>query len=257
MTGQAIEECLSFKAELFNEETKVTEVRSFTLQCHPSTFLEIKKAIEKNFSIPVCVQTLFHQSCYVADSDNPKSSYIRSGDTFSVFYPGKGNCRKVIEVVDWLKRLGAALSHRLQYMREGTFHPDMVSNEYETLLSVEYAETSRDLCLNLIYPWTDRTKYVNKLHFDSLGGVQLALNVYKLLVSARLDNIIMFRSHYLETVCGLFVANFTQNFPLRRRIIEHGGLELTIQTFLWTQITSSSRPNTVDAIEVSLYAICK
>ena len=245
-------ECLSFQAELICEGTKTTEVRSFTLKSQPSTFLDIKRAIEKEFSIPVCVQRLSHQSCVVMDLDNPVLSYVRSGDTFTVCYPSRGDCVRVVKVIEWLKRLVNAISHRLQYGA-------VVSKEYHTLLSMEYADVSKDFCLCLIYPWTDQTKYVNKLHFDSLGGVELALNLYKSLETARQKNVALFRRDYLEIHCALFVANFTQTFPLRRRIIQHGGLELSIETFLWTPITSNlvSKPYASEAIEVSLYAICK
>lgn len=257
MNGHGGIECLSFYVELVCEESGTTEVKQFTLDCQPSSFLDIKKGIEKDFSIPVCVQSLFHQSCKVADLDNPLLSYVRSGDTFTVYFPARGDCERVVGVVEWVRRLTDTISHRLQYRREGTYNPAMIPNEYQTLLSSQYAQTSRDLCLSLIYPWTDKTKYVNKLHFDCLGGVELVMKLYKILVSARLDGIIMYKSHYLETVCGLFVANFTQTFPLRRRINQYGGLESSIQTFLWSPVNSTSRPHSSDAIEVTLYAICK
>ena len=244
-----------YRVELVCEETKSTEVSSLKLQSHPSTFLDIKKAIEESFSVPVCVQTLLHQSCKVADQDDPLSSYIRSGDTFTVHYPAKGDCERVIKAVKWLKQLADAVSHRLQYHRLGTFHSSLITNDYQTLVFED--ETSRDFCLNLMYPWTDKTKYVNKLHFDSLGGVELALNVYNTFVTARSHEIILFKSHYMEVVCSLFVANFTHTFPLRRRILEHGGLELSMKTFLKSQSVKGSILPFNDAVEVSIYAICK
>lgn len=246
--------------ELYCEETNTCKTRSLALppECH--TFLDIKKAVENFFSIPVCVQTLSHQSNKMADSASLSSSYVRSGDTFQVSYPIEGDCQKVREIVKWLEKLADSLSHVKRttpdgcvYRLEGTGYV-----KYTELISGEYTEAATDLSLNLVFPWVDKTKYVNKLHLDSLGGVKLLLSVYECLVSARQSNVIMFRAHFLEMACALFVANFTQTFPLRRRILEYGGLDFCINSFLRSPVDGmDENVALLDAIEVALYAICK
>jgi hypothetical protein len=237
------------------EESKTTEVKILRLQSQPDTFLDVKRAVEANFSIPACVQTLLHQSTKVSDCELLQSYYIRSGDTFQVVYPIEGNCKDVIRVVEWLKKLSSVFamhSNVRKYSKDESFQIDAVGyNKYSALTSGENMDFIQDLALNLVYPWTDKTKYVNKLHMDSLNVVELVMHIYKSLVLARLNEISLRRGHYVEIACALFVANFTQTFPLRRQILKHGGLDHCIHTFVTNALSSAN------AIEVSLYAICK
>lgn len=258
-----VEEDWTFEVELVCEETKETKSKRLTLSSQPYTFLEIKKAIEKSFSIPVCVQSLLHQSNKVADSDSLQSSYVRAGDTFQVTYPIEGDCERVIEVVEWLKKLVDAFTQITEPTPQGySFHLGGLGYlKYQMLTSGQYTETAKDLSLNLMFPWMDKSKYVNKLHFDSLAGARHLLSIYKCLVKARLKKVYLPRGHFLEMVCALFVANFTQTFPLRRRIIEYRGLDLCVNTFLMAPVVATEQATayraSYDAIEVSLYAVCK
>lgn len=249
---------MEFHVVLTCEESKTSKTKSLKLHSEPDTFLDIKKAIEKSFSIPMCVQTLFHQSTKVTDSERLSAYYTRNGDTFQVIYPIEGDCENVIQVVEWLEMLVDAFSHSTvdDLNGSGSFELDELGYfKCAALMSGQYMEVARDLAQNLVFPWTNKTKYVNKLHMDSLGVVRLVMHVYKCTLSALLSETPLYRGHYLVVVCALFVANFTQTFPLRRRIIEHGGLEFCVQTFVRHNLRDLL--NSSEAMEVSLYAICK
>lgn len=246
---------LTLQVELVSEGEKSSELKSLTLKAEPRTFLDIKKAIEKSFSIPVCVQSLLlHRSYRVSDSESPSQCYLRDGDTVQVTFPVKGECEQVVDVVEWLKILEGTI---LQMRRPHTYSLGHV--RYKAFVTGVYAEMARDLSLNLLYPWSKET-LVNKLHFSSLGGIRHIMSLYKFLVDARHSKIPIFSAHYMEMVCALFVANFTQTFPLRRKIIEHGGLDLCLSTFLCSPVDDKGEfksSHAYDSIEVSLYAVCK
>ena len=155
---------LELQVELVCEETKSTKLKRLTLQSEPHNFLDIKRAIEKSFSIPVCVQSLLHQSNKVTDTDTPSQCYLRDGDTLQVTYPTEGECERVIEVVKWLKKLEEAvllIRERFPGSPLSTFMYNFENIGYHTykmLVSGVYNEMARDLSLNLVYPWTSRTK---------------------------------------------------------------------------------------------------
>ena len=253
------DELPTYQVELICNEANTTTVKNLAFSSFPRTFLDIKKSVEKFFSIPVCVQTLLYQSSKVRDVDDLSSSYIRSGDVIQVVYPIEGECEKVAEVVAWLRELANVFrTHAiLNEMGSGKVLfelDDLGYHKYGGLLTGENTELARDLSLNLLFPWSSKSKYINKLHLDSLDVVELVMLVYKSIQHARLSNYSMFRGDFLECVCALFVANFTQTFPLRKRIVQHGGLNHCISTFLMTDAGNVAQS---DAIEVSLYAICK
>lgn len=245
----------SFQVELICKDEGTTKLKRLKTNSQPLTFLDIKRAIEKSFSIPACVQTLLYQSSFMKDSDSLLSHYVRNGDTLQVAYPSEGNCERVIEVVKWLEKFVDTIARiRVSSPQGCTLDLDGLGYlDYVRLLdSPEFIEVCRDLSVNLMYPWTDRTKYVNKIHFEYLGTVQLVMSVYDFIVFARSSKVPLFRRYLLENICSLFVANFTQTFSLRRSVIQHGGLDLCVNTFI-----SEDLENFCDAIEVALTAICK
>lgn len=233
-------ECSSFQAELIAQDNKEIEVLDFTLDSKPSTFLDIKKGIEKSFSIPVCVQHLVFQTFKVSDMDSPESCYIRSGDTFTVHYPAKGDCDRVLKAVDWLGKLADVFS-KMKLNLQLEKNKDMLRKlgvDYKRLVSMEYNDVVKDLCTTMIVPWSSKTKQVNKIYFDSLGGVELLMSVYRSVVDARLSNRTLRNALYLENVFCLFIVNYTQTLPLTRCVFQHGGLELCIKSVLYLPVTS-------------------
>ena len=242
-----------FHLELSCEETNSTKKIDLDFPSLPDTFLEIKKEVERRCSIPVCVQTLYYQSSKKADSDCLISSYIRSEDTFLISYPIEGECESVKSVVTWLKRSSNALQTIFNVETPG-IRTALAEDCIPLMLG---GSNANDLSVNLFYPWSDKTKYVNKLHFDSLGGVEFLMSCYGSLQKLRQRAIRVFRADFYETVYSLSVANFTQTFPLRRQIVKYGGLDYCINTFLWGSLDSGLSDLLISAIEVSLYAICK
>lgn len=247
----------SFQVELICKDDGTTKLKRLRTTSQPLTFLDIKRSIEKSFSIPVCVQTLLYQSSIVKDSDSLLSHYVRSGDTLQVSYPSGGNCERVNEVVKWLERLVDTVTrirvsspHGCTLDTDGSGYLDYV----RILNSPEFIEVCSDLSVNLMYPWTDRTKYVNKIHFEHLGAVKLVMSVYDFIVFARRSKVPLSGRYLLENICSLFVANFTQTFSLRRSVIQHGGLDLCVNTFI---SEDHDQDDFYGAIEVAHTAICK
>ena len=238
---------LEVQLELVCEETKTTKLEKLTLQPDTHTFLDVKRAIEKTFSIPVCVQSLLHQSNQVADTDTLLDCYVRDGDTLQVTYPMEGECERVIEVVEWLKKLESALA--LTRQSSFTAYSELLSNE-------DYIDITNDVSHYLLYPWRDRTKYVNKLHFKSLGGLDIMMSIYKCLVDARTHHQQLLRAKFLESKCALFVVNFLDStYALRRRFFELGGLDLCVSSFLCTESMDCDESRM--RVEASFNALCK
>ena len=238
-----------FHFDLCREETNTTKKVDLVFPSLPATFLEIKEEVERRFSIPVCVQTLCYQSNKKTDSDDLISSYVRSGDTFLISYPIEGECERVIRVVQWLKQIVESLLENLEKSKTSE-----LAKKYVSLMP---SNLRNDLSQHLFYPWSNMTKYVNKLHFDALGGVEVLMSCYGALQTLRQRNIRLFKGDLLEAVCSWSVLNFTQTFPLRRQVVRYGGLEYCINTFLWKSLNSGLDWLYRSAIEASANALCK
>ena len=257
---------------VFNcELTKSSETKQIHFKSPPTTPLEIKKRIEEISSIPSCIQTLRYQSMILKDSDELQHTHLRSGDTITIDYQTEGNCEMVENVIHWLRDI----LEPFQVLEEDDSLPDeekdpSVSSYFcqhieDLVLSGMHDGTAQDLCLHLFYPWKDKRTYVNKLHFHHEGGLDVLMKVYGLLVSKEWGGFgVNSEFHlYLECLCSQAVANYTQTFPLRRQIIELGGLEMCLKTLLRKKVDKEGgeeiRPDSLmkSALEIALYAVCK
>ena len=249
------------------ELTKSSETKQLYFKSPPSTPLAIKKRIEEDLSIPSCVQTLRYQSVILKDSDELQHTHFRSGDTFTVNYPTKGNCEMVKSVIQWLRDI----LELFQAIEEVDSLPDKEKDPLlsthlrkteDLILSGERNGTLFDLCNNLFCPWKDKRTYVNQLHFHHEGGLDVLMKVYGLLVSKDWGDFgIDSESHlHLERHCVDAITNYTQTSPLCRQVIQLGGLEMCLKTLLRKKVGRSeiyhgSLIQTV--IESALYAVCK
>ena len=207
-----------FHLELICTARSTTAMKFLVLDTFPSCAIDLKKEIQTQLSIPVCVQALSYQSAILTDDENFEAKHIRSGDTISVRYLCEGDCEKVNKVIDWVRQLIGAIS----------------SGDDEQLEQVMASGGTEDLDVSLaltLFDWLDPKSYVNKIFFEWTGGLDALLNLYRNLLQRDWKSMSP-RLKYLEGICTQSIANFGETFPLRRLLLQRGILEACIQSFL-------------------------
>ena len=226
------------------EQTKSSETKQIYFKSLPTTLLEIKKKIEEDFSIPSCVQTLHYQSMILKDSDQLQNTHFRSGDTFIIDYPIEAECRMTTNVVKWLKQLYEVL----RSIEEDNSSPDE-ENDSELLMSSclrrietlimegEQDGTIEALTWSLFGPWQDKQKLMNQLYFQQEGGLDVLMKIFGILVRKQWGDLGIDEVYhiYLEDTCSMAVGNYAGTIPLRRQIVQLGGLEMCTTTLLRRQ----------------------
>ena len=229
-------EDISLSIVLNCEQTKSSETKQVRFNSLPITPLEIKKKIEEDFSIPSCIQTLSYQSMILKDSDELQHTHFRSGDTFSVNYPIEAECQMAQDAIKWLKKLLELFESIEEADEEKNLIIESANlHEIEDLiLEGDKDNITSNLSSDLFTPWEKKMKQVNHYYFQQKGGLEVLMKVYGLLVdkdwvSLGLDEQF---SHYLEYRCVMAVSNYVQTFPLRRQVIQLGGLDMCMKTLL-------------------------
>ena len=261
LSSSALLGSFSYNVVLHCSETNFTTSGSIQFETPPATALDVKRTIESAFSIPVCVQTLTYD-CAELHNDDALSSSIRNGDSFHVTYPAEGKCKAIESCIDWLSSLTAAVeedwkSHSPLYS---------ISAKTSALVRLGAAEgMTENLSLNFFYPWGDKVKYVNKLHFLDSKGLQVLTALHKILLSVPWE-MLPFMLQYTEYMCVQSVANFSETFPLRRVAVKNGALQNCCKSLLRRTLAKGEVPTDSDpsntavlqsTLEVSLYAVCK
>ena len=109
---QLTTEVFYYSVQLHCTKTNLTEeVAEIKLESPPQNILEVKKQVEKQFSIPVCVQTVSYTTGHDLSNDIKLSDLkVRHGDTFHVKYLAKGNCTDLMNTITWLRQLSTAMA---------------------------------------------------------------------------------------------------------------------------------------------------
>ena len=160
-----------FHLQLNCTSRKSTDSKILSLNSFPNSTLELKQAIESNFSIPICVQSVSYQLAPLSDGDSLLERRIRSGDTLSVSYLCEADCQLIREVIEWLKNVTAAIQIEHLTAEGGANTDDIIKTgcfeaEYPTLLHKSFR-------------WLDPKCYVNKLYFEAMGGLQAVIELYR------------------------------------------------------------------------------
>ena len=238
-----------FRVVLHCTKSNQSETKDIWFESFPINTLEINERIQKQFSIPVCVQILSFEGCTLKGSNSLSALRARDGDIFRVEYLAKGDCSVLTNIISWLGQLSRAMTSK--------------SSDLNDIIKVGMQQRLLEKLRSCFSPWSDPTSktYVNKLYFlDS--GFEIILKVYEFLLQTQRNH--LFR--YLETWIIRSLWSFAQTAPLRRLMIRHNVTQMLTQSLLQVRLEegreirdpeSHGRSFLIDTIKGSIGALFK
>ena len=200
---------------------------------HTQDILEVKKQVEKQFSIPVCVQTVSYNGYTLKNGIKLSDLRVRNGDMFHVEYLAKGDCTDLMKIISWLNELSNA-------MASGS----------SDLNDIAEVGVQQHLLINLrtFFSWDDPTSksYVNKLFFADSGGVGTILKVYELLLQKAWDQMSQLYKYLERWIIGS-LWYFSQTVPLCRLLIQHNIIPMLTQSLLRGRLEEGKRIEDFDS----------
>ena len=226
----------NFNIQLHSTRTKLTENGEIQLESpasHTQDILDVKKQVQKQFSIPVCVQTVSFNGHTLKNDIKLSDLRVRNGDTFNVKYLAKGDCTDLMEIISWLGQLSNAMAH--EYSDLNDIAENGVQQKFLKKLQA------------IFFSWEDPTSrsYVNKLFFADNDGVGVILKVYEFLLQKTWTEMdITFK--YFESWIVASLGCFTETFPLCRLLIQHNIIEMLTQSLLRVKLEEGRRIHDYD-----------
>ena len=193
-----------------------SETKDIYFDSPPLNTLDIKEQIQKQFSIPVCVQVLSFDGYTLKGNSNLSDLRIHNGDTFGVDYLAMGDCSDLEDIISWLRQLTSA-----------------IASQSSNLHDVTKIGARQGLIKNLrscFSPWNDQS-YVNILYFVDNGGLKMIIKVYEFLLQKTWNEMDQ-DFKYLECWIVRSLRSFPQSFPLCRLLIQHNAIPLLTQSLL-------------------------
>lgn len=200
-----------------------TVIKPLTVNCFPKSTVDLKKEIQRTFSIPQCIQTLSYQSAILSDGEDLQEKHIRSGDTLEVSYLCEADYEELMRITGWLETITSAIDNE-------DSNPD--GDTCTDRLIAEGIQAGYDVALALdLFDWLDTRSHVNKVFFHWSGGLDVLVGLFSALLKRKWSDMPA-RLKYLESVCTQSVANFGETLPLRRVLLHCGILEMCFQSLL-------------------------
>lgn len=221
---------VTFRVQLNCLARNSSETQLLRLSTFPASVDEIKKAIQKEFSIPSCVQTLSYHSIPLTGNENLLDAFrhIRSHDMLTVDYSCEAEVKRIDEVVNWVKAVMEAL-HREKTAPNGT------GTSSDSLVQ-KGARKKYDLVLALeIFDWMEAKAYINKIYFMDSGGLKAVIVLYKYLLEHKWADMAQ-TQQFLEAFCSHTFANFGETLYLRRMLVEQDGLDMATRSLMRVQM---------------------
>lgn len=252
-----------YNLELFCSQNKHTRQATVTFpeDTPPSTVASLKEKIQDLYSIPVCVQSLRYEGHLLGDGTSLEMMKVRSGDTFHVTYSSEGDCKGILEAVEWLTLVREGL------VTEVPSKSKPFSIALEDLIIYGFnEELIDDLAYKYLFPWLDPKKYTNRLYFVQCGGLEVMMDVYASLHQNPWSDCLLILK-YVENAIIRVLWNLSETFKLRRLIMSYGGLGMCMKSLLRKTleerkvIEDETEPNAssvlTDTIEGALGLLCK
>ena len=213
----------TFHLQLNCTSRKSTDSKVLSLSSFPSSTLELKQAIESRFSIPVCVQSVSYQLAPLSDGDSLLERRIRSGDTLSISYLCEADCQLIREIISWIRRVVTAIQCE-NGVEANQLHTDQliwsgINSSYHVTLPIQ------------VFDWLSPKAFVNKLYFETEGGLTALVELYSELVGRDWPSMRPLQK-YMESFSIQSIGNFGEIFPLRRISLKAGVLDMAMKSLL-------------------------
>ena len=212
--------------------TNSTEERPITFKTTPNNVHEIKKAIEASFDVPSCTQNLKYESVVLKDSDSISSLQLRSDDTLHLTYKAKADCGDIEQAANWMESAHALLCARKPSSSGGVHVSD---NTRDFIIAGYQQGIMEDLAYKHFSPWVSPVTQVNKLYFLQLGGLDVLLRLYKLVLSMPWSETPV-EVKYLQCVCMNVLSNLASSLDLRKLLIQRNVVQMSLQSLLQVKL---------------------
>ena len=218
--NQKVQSHNKYSVVLHCTKTNKSEVNNIRFESPPVNTSDIMEQIEKQFSIPVCVQVLSFEGCTLKGSNSLSALRVREGDTFRIEYLAKGNCSELMDIISWLEQLLKAVASNSDFI-------DITKiRNLRSFFSPRSDPTSKT--------------YVNKLYFVSNGGFEMIMKIYEFLLQKPWKNMKeIFK--YLEHFIIRLLWSLAHTYPLCHHIVQHNAIPMLTKSLLRVRLEEGKK----------------
>ena len=215
--------------------TESVKERTVCLERYPSTGRALKLAIERQLSVPACVQTLRFNTQLIRNSTRLKRLRVQDGDTFILHYPAEADVDYLSDIIDTLTRILAVLRVAMDSLTQNKW----IDGATHSDLARECDGFSPDNIFLLIKSFSTVVltgiPNANLLYFIDRGGLKLLLEIYSLLHCLQWHQL-PYELQQLEYSCLQIIWKFSATLGIRRLVLRPDIINQVFQSLMRTSI---------------------
>ena len=204
---------------------KSTEKKTIRIDEAPQTVLDVKRLIQKQFSVPICVQEFTYESQRFVDTASLKSISLRSGDTVHVSYPSEADCAAIDKVLAWLQQVVLGLRNGVPSVRDPAGAQLRVLHLIHDGLNGRLLE---DLAYVYFGTFGEAGPTVNRLYFMQANGICLLVELLTLAQKVAWPERLA-HMKWVELGCLQVLWSICESREFGEVVCMHSGLECCVK----------------------------
>lgn len=190
-----------------------------TFLSYPGTGLDVKRLIEKEFQIPVCIQNLSFHSQALESSQTLGQYHLRDHDILTVSYTTSGDIAEIAKILELLSLLGEILENRQPEILKDELSPHM-DGILESLVKPALVES---LVCKYFTPVSSEKTKTNRLYFVHNGGVAYTIHIHKTLTEIPWEKLTI-ELQYLEHSLLRVIWDLSSTIGVRYLLLQYPSL---------------------------------
>ena len=246
----------------------VESARTLTVREFPESVVELKKAIQQEFHVPIYDQKLSFGCSLMEDSEKLDFYRIKDGDQFTVEYTATAEVESVFHLLLNLRDILNFLKGVQSQLRSNTISPDLSKNISDVL---HVSELNR----NMQHLFTRDDRMANTKFFLNNEGLHVTTELHSLLLKQTWNEICHIDLQHLERIVLCLLLMICAGIPPKQTHEVVSSLNNVVRSFLRVSvppthfITVPNNPKLpatsrseqlqvlVDVINTALGCLCK
>lgn len=211
-----------------------TSHKAVSFSSFPQTGLEMKRRLERELEVPVCVQSLFFGSTLIKDTQLLRRLRLRDMDQITLEFPSHARIGVIDDVLRLMVEIKTLLNLIWIYFSDLVLEKTL-SSDVDSQVQMIVDPVTVESLVFLFSPASEPLPQTNRLYFIHNEGVELTVQLHSQLVDLPWDRLTI-ELQYLEHALLRILWDLSSTLGVRYLLLNFSVLEQASKSLLRVEI---------------------
>lgn len=202
----------------------------------PKTGLAVKQCLERDLSIPVCVQRLSFGSTLIKDAQPLKRMRLRDTDQLTLEFPSHAKISVINDVLRLMEEIRVVLDRVSDFFAQLPPEEYKLTPEMDSLVQMIVDPMTVESLVYMFSPASEALPQTNRLYFVHNGGVELAMRLHGQLVALPWTKLTI-EMQYLEHALLRILWDLSSTLGVRYLLLDFPVLEQASKSLMRVEVS--------------------